>query len=66
MDVPLKDCLTLQVSEENANSPDFDLANYMNKKIKETLFKKALGGEGSSQAGGQGRQGCHQRTQRIY
>lgn len=42
MENPLKDCLTLQVSEENANSPDFDLSNYMNKKIKETLFKKAL------------------------
>ena len=24
------------------------------------------GGEGGSEAGGQGRQGCHQRTQRIY
>jgi hypothetical protein len=42
MENPLKDCLTIQVSEEDVNSPDFDLSNYMNKKIKETLFKKAL------------------------
>ena len=42
MDVPLKDCLTIQVSEEDVNSPDFDLSNYVDKKIKETLFKKAL------------------------
>ena len=39
---PLKDFLTIQVSEEDINSQDFDLANYMNKKIKETRFKKAL------------------------
>ena len=42
MDVPLKDCLTIQVSEEDVNSPDFDLSNYVSKKIKETWFKKAL------------------------
>ena len=39
---PLKDCLTIQVSEEDVNSPDFDLSNHVNKKIKETWFKKAL------------------------
>ena len=38
----MKDCLTIQVSEEDVNSPDFDLANYMNKKIKKTWFNKAL------------------------
>ena len=42
MENPLKDCLTIQVSEKDVNSPDFDLSNYMNKKIKETWFKKAL------------------------
>lgn len=42
MENPLKDCLTLQVSEEEVNSPDFDLSNYVNKKIKKALFKKAL------------------------
>ena len=42
MDVPLKDCLTIQVSEEDVNSPDFDLSNYMKKKIKKAWFKKAL------------------------
>ena len=42
MENPLKDCLTIQVSDEDVNSPDFDLLNYMNKKIKETWFKKAL------------------------
>ena len=41
MENPLKDCLTIQVSEEDVNSPDFDLVNYMNKKIKEVWFKKA-------------------------
>jgi len=39
---PLKDCLTIQVSEEEVNSPDFDLVNYMNKKIKKAWFEKAL------------------------
>ena len=38
----LKTCLTIQVSEEDVNSPDFDLLNYMDKKIKETWFKKGL------------------------
>ena len=38
----LKDCLTIQVSVEDVNSPDFDLLNYVNKKIKKTWFKKAL------------------------
>ena len=42
MDNHLKDCLTIQVSEEDVNSPDFDLLNYVNKKIKEAWFKKAL------------------------
>ena len=42
MENPLKYCLTIQVSEEDVNSPDFDLSNYMNKKIKKALFKKAL------------------------
>ena len=42
MENPLKDCLTIQVSEVDVNSPDFDLSNYMNKKIKEKWFKKAL------------------------
>ena len=42
MDNPLKTCLTIQVSEENVNSPDFDLANYVNKKLKKAWFKKAL------------------------
>lgn len=34
--------MTIQVSEEDVNSPDFDLANYANKKIKKAWFKKAL------------------------
>jgi len=42
MDNPLKTCMTIQVSEEDVNSPDFDLANYANKKIKKAWFKKAL------------------------
>ncbi len=42
MENPLKDCLTIQVGEEDVNSPDFDLSNYVNKKIKEAWFKKAL------------------------
>jgi hypothetical protein len=42
MENPLKDCLTIQVREEDVNSPDFDISNYMNKKIKEAFFKKAL------------------------
>jgi len=42
MENPLKDCLTIQVSKEDVNSPDFDLSNHVNKKIKETWFKKAL------------------------
>ena len=37
----IKDCLTIQVSKEEVNSPDFDLANYMNKRIKKAWFKKA-------------------------
>ncbi len=36
---PLKDCLTIQVSEEDVNSPDFDLVNYMNKKIKKAWLE---------------------------
>lgn len=39
---PLKNCLTIQVSDEEVNSPDFNLSNYLNKKIKKTWFKKAL------------------------
>lgn len=42
MENTLKDCLTIQVSKEDVNSPDFDLLNYINKKIKQTWFKKAL------------------------
>ena len=42
MENPLKDCLTIQVSKEDVNSPDFNLSNYVNKKIKKAWFKKAL------------------------
>ena len=42
MENPLKNCLTIQVSEEDVKSPDFDLLNYVNKKIKQEWFKKAL------------------------
>lgn len=42
MENPLKYCMTIQVSEKDVNSPDFDLSTYMNKKIKEAWFKKAL------------------------
>ena len=42
MENSLKDCLTIQVGEVDVNSPDFDLTNYVNKKIKDTWFKKAL------------------------
>lgn len=42
MENPLKDCLTIQVSKEDVNSPDFDLLNYVNKKIKKAWFKKAM------------------------
>lgn len=38
----LKDCLTIQVSEEDVNSPDFNLLNCMDKKIKKAWFRKAL------------------------
>ena len=41
MDNPLKTCLTIQVSEEDVNSSDFDLTNYLNMKIKKAWFKKA-------------------------
>lgn len=37
---PLKECLTIQVSEEDVNSPDFNLYNFLNKKFKEAWFKK--------------------------
>ena len=37
----IKDCLTIQVSKEEVNSPDFDLLNYMNKKIKKAWLKKS-------------------------
>ena len=40
----LKNCLTIQVSEEEVNSPDFDISNYVNKKIKKAWFKNALEG----------------------
>lgn len=42
MENPLKHCLTIQVSKEDVNSPDFDLSNYLNKKTKKAWFKKAL------------------------
>jgi hypothetical protein len=42
MENPLKTCLTIQVNEEDVNNPDFDLANYMNKKFKKAWFKKSL------------------------
>lgn len=42
MENPLKNCLTIQVSEEDVNSPNFDLSSYVNKKSKETWFRKAL------------------------
>ena len=42
MENPLKDCLTIQVSEEDVNSPDFDLSNYVNKKIKKAWLEKAF------------------------
>ena len=39
MENPLKDCLTIQVSEEDVNSPDFDLTNYVNKKAKKAWLE---------------------------
>lgn len=42
MENPLKTCLTIQVNEEDVNSPDFDLVNYMNKKFKKAWLKKSL------------------------
>ena len=42
MNNPLKDCLTIKVSEEEVNRPDFDLANYLRRKIQNELFKKAV------------------------
>lgn len=42
MDNPLKDCLKIQVSEEKVNSPDFDLANYLSRRIQKEWFKKAV------------------------
>ena len=42
MENPLKECLTIQVSKEEVNSPDFDLLNHVNKKIKQAWFKKIL------------------------
>lgn len=41
MENPLKDCLTIQVSEEDINSPDFDLSNYLVKKFKKEWLKKS-------------------------
>lgn len=41
MENPLKHCLTIQVSEEDVKSPDFNLSNYLNMKIKKAWFKKA-------------------------
>lgn len=41
MENPLKDCITIRVSTEEVNSPDFDLLNYLNKKFKKEWFKKA-------------------------
>ena len=38
---PLKNCLTIQVSEKDVDIPDFDLVNYLDKKIKKAWFKKA-------------------------
>jgi len=42
MDNPLKTCLTIQVSKEDVNSPDFDLPNYLIKKFKKAWFEKVL------------------------
>ena len=42
MEKPPKDCLTIQVSKEDVKSPDFNLYNFLNKKIKKALFKKSL------------------------
>ena len=39
MENPLKTCLTIQVSKEDVNSPDFNLYNFLNKKIKAEWFK---------------------------
>ena len=40
MENPLKDCLTIQISEEEVNSPDFDLVNYMDMEFKKACLKK--------------------------
>lgn len=42
MDNPLKYFLTIQVSEKEVNSPDFDLANYLSRRIQKEWFKKAV------------------------
>ena len=39
MEKQLKDCLTIQVSEEEVNSPDFDLVNFLNKKFKKAWLE---------------------------
>ena len=40
MENQLKDCLTIQVSKEDVESPDFDLSNHIVKKFKKEWLKK--------------------------
>ena len=39
MEKPPKDCLTIQVSEEDVKSPDFNLYNFLNKKFKKAWLE---------------------------
>lgn len=39
MEKPPKDCLTIQVSEEDIKSPDFNLYNFLNKKFKKAWLE---------------------------
>jgi len=39
MENPLKNCMTIQVSEEDVKSPDFNLYNFLNKKFKKAWLE---------------------------
>ena len=43
MENQLKDCLTIQVSKEDVESPDFDLSNHIVKKFKKGMAQEVTG-----------------------
>jgi hypothetical protein len=38
----LRNCLQIEISEEELNNAEFDVTDYVNKKIKKAWFEKAL------------------------